>query len=311
MVSGGSHNLGKRARTSTTGNTPAWPSPGFMDWLRSGQSGQSDSDEAPRHLPKVHGLCRPGRIKIPPRSDADTSVKKEKSKIIQLLNDPQFSDLTVFAGEEKQAFHLHRSIVCLESGFFATACKSQFKEGLTREFHLPEINPDVFQKIATWMYDGGLGDEYYGNETIEVYQAADFLQVPTFREAILSGFARFCQKKAHNFHPKDKEDTFQFFLLLCDISHPSQIHQLSKCAESFVTYLQLGAGYMLQLLEEGKLNNRFLAAMLIAGQDLRSTTWCKICEDVECDCTRLESKLKLSRKELEVFEKRNTGEGWT
>lgn len=111
----------------------------------------------------------------------------------RLLQSGRFSDIIVKVGPEKTQYNLHRAVICVKSAFFDLACKEEFLEGTTRIINLPEIDTEVFNIIATWMYDGGytLPLPIKMNDAMipSIYAAADFLQVTTLKEEIMKQIA--------------------------------------------------------------------------------------------------------------------------
>ncbi|KAF3192233.1 hypothetical protein TWF225_000494 [Orbilia oligospora] len=89
---------------------------------------------------------------------SDFSNGTEKGSAINgsVITHRGFADITIFVGTKNTAFHLHRSVVRSSSEFFKTACKTDtFKEGITREIRLSEIDVATFERVIAWQYEQG------------------------------------------------------------------------------------------------------------------------------------------------------------
>ncbi|KAF3104975.1 hypothetical protein TWF102_002736 [Orbilia oligospora] len=98
----------------------------------------------------------PTTSKSPKMSDFSNGTEKRSAINGSVITHRGFADITVFVGAKNTAFHLHRPVVCSSSEFFKTACKTDtFKERITREIHLPEIDVATFERVIAWQYKQG------------------------------------------------------------------------------------------------------------------------------------------------------------
>ncbi|KAF3162257.1 hypothetical protein EYR41_004838 [Orbilia oligospora] len=118
-----------------------------------------------------------------------------RGSLLSLLANPRFSDVNVIVGEERMQYDLHRAIICLQSTFFEAACKEGFIEGNTREINLPDIEPDAFETIATWLYSGGFSfkGKLSKEKFCDLYAATDYLGIDSLKRAMMSTLAKSLQ----------------------------------------------------------------------------------------------------------------------
>ncbi|KAF3222040.1 MATH domain [Orbilia oligospora] len=128
-----------------------------------------------------------GAVGPAPDLDADADGDQPVA-LVRMYHDPQFSDIKVFAGEDKECFDLHRVILAARSKYFELAFKKHFEEGKTRETYLPDIKPKTFTIVALWMYGGGFKypDPFDKGLIQDVFIAADYLQILPLKNAIIS-----------------------------------------------------------------------------------------------------------------------------
>ncbi|KAF3189109.1 hypothetical protein TWF788_011230 [Orbilia oligospora] len=105
-----------------------------------------------------------------------------------MLNNPEYSDMTVYAGIQQTPFKLHRAVMCISSGFLKACCdSSSFKEGATKAVYLPDIEPEVFQKVVLWLYEEDYKYTWTNwNEDLKLIRAADLLKIEDLRANILN-----------------------------------------------------------------------------------------------------------------------------
>lgn len=116
-----------------------------------------------------------------------------------------FQDVTVFAGEEKKKFVVHRNIVCQTSDYFQAACNGKWKEAKEKVVNLPTIKSHVFGIYVCWLYTSKVDikddpDLMYDEsmtarqrswlqmDLLDAYAAGDYLQDRTLRNAVIDEF---------------------------------------------------------------------------------------------------------------------------
>ena len=85
----------------------------------------------------------------PPRREA--GVRRTLVDQAKLLESGKYSDLTITCSERK--WRVHRSIVCLRSSFFASACDTDFQEATTGKVDLPEDDPEIIDLVLNYPYN--------------------------------------------------------------------------------------------------------------------------------------------------------------
>ncbi|KAK6519037.1 hypothetical protein TWF281_003726 [Arthrobotrys megalospora] len=203
----------------------------------------------------------------------------EQCKLMRIFDDRDASDVTVTVGSKGTVFYLHRLVICLTSGFFKAALKpNTFKEGITNEIHLPEIKSEAFKVISRWMYDGGLALEpAYGAHVQNVYDAADYLQMPTLKEELLDHLLKFTRNKSLALLYSQRKDLFCFFIRFCNSCSTSDLGKLTKCAEFIILRLRPKPEELFQQIIDNSAGHLFTAAVIGAAQTLRLTSLCINC----------------------------------
>ncbi|KAF3129163.1 hypothetical protein TWF569_010601 [Orbilia oligospora] len=165
-----------------------------------------------------------------------SDTKEGKSTLARLLESALFTDIKVFSGPERQEFNLHRGILSVNSEFFKIACQpGRFKEGNSGEIELPEIKAEVFSLVVTWLYDGGFtfpGD--YPEIVIEVYRAAEFLQIPRLQTDVVQvvvNFSKAALPGTTETSEKNRYIFFGFFVRFCAVCRSSDLPLLIECAQ--------------------------------------------------------------------------------
>ncbi|KAF4541212.1 BTB/POZ domain containing protein [Lasiodiplodia theobromae] len=71
----------------------------------------------------------------------------------RLFNSPQYSDLKISSGDGT-VYHVHKSIVCTQSEFFANACNLEpgFKESQDGVIDLTHEDPRMVEVVLTFFY---------------------------------------------------------------------------------------------------------------------------------------------------------------
>ncbi|KAF3228381.1 hypothetical protein TWF106_007413 [Orbilia oligospora] len=208
--------------------------------------------------------------KPPKMSDSNTGTEKKSaidgSVLAHMFESRDFADVTVFVGAT--AFHLHRSVLCSSSGFFKTACKTDtFKEGITREIHLPEIDVATFERVIAWQYEQGYDIPWSsGHSDFLMFQAADYLQIQSLRQEVLKHLAKVCETKLCELRRDSEEfvmeELLDNFSKMCEIGHKSELELLSDIAKSIACHWDIDVEGLLDTLNDGTYGNIFLAVML-------------------------------------------------
>ncbi|KAL8751310.1 MAG: hypothetical protein Q9184_006112 [Pyrenodesmia sp. 2 TL-2023] len=61
--------------------------------------------------------------------------------------------VTVLVGPEKEAFHVHKTLLMSKSAFFRGAFECGFKEAINKTLTLDEDDPDCFSRYILWVYN--------------------------------------------------------------------------------------------------------------------------------------------------------------
>ncbi|KAF3903197.1 hypothetical protein ABW20_dc0101328 [Dactylellina cionopaga] len=171
-------------------------------------------------------LLRPEHIVLPIHPEDSFSIPQGSSD----------ADVTVFAGLEKEIFKMHRADLTTNSQYFKAALEGRFEESRTREIHLEEIEPEIFELVATWMDGSGykeLKHDNYNRKTIvNTYIAADYLQLFKMKTDILMAVASFWRREQdYSLDSRKERDPYQMLQNLCAHSQPSQWSDLRECAK--------------------------------------------------------------------------------
>ena len=62
----------------------------------------------------------------------------------------------IAVGPEKVLFNIHKGLLCRNSSYFRSALEGEFKESSEGKVHLPEDDPEVFQRFQLWLYTGSV-----------------------------------------------------------------------------------------------------------------------------------------------------------
>ncbi|RVD89368.1 uncharacterized protein DFL_000380 [Arthrobotrys flagrans] len=237
-------------------------------------SAELDSSPAPRrNLP----------VKSPIRWDTYSSKKlssnnpveepekpfADKPVLTHMFDNAEFSDVTVFAGSTKKPFELHRAVICLTSEFFKTAFKSgSFKEKTTGEFYLSEIEPDVFQKVVAWQYEQGYEYKWtLGKDDLALFQAADFLQIPSLRKRVLDKLATSCVTNLADPTKQWSEELLDNIVKLCDYCNQQDLEVLVRIMGGVLRHWNVSADLFFEGLKSGIYGHVFIAAVVGAQKN--------------------------------------------
>ena len=110
--------------------------------------------------------------------------------------------ITLYVGEEKKSFTVHRTHLLKASAFFRLALKKDWKEGQERKIDLPDDDPTMFANYLHFCYTGKLATNSHANEVITdcrvfedeitllsaLYVLGEKLQDSHFKNAVLDAF---------------------------------------------------------------------------------------------------------------------------
>ncbi|KAF3189119.1 kelch-like 24 [Orbilia oligospora] len=196
-----------------------------------------------------------------------------RKKLMQILYDRENSDVTVTVGPKNKEYYLHRVVICPSSAFFKTALKPErFKEGYTGKVNLPEMKPDTFDVIARYMYSAELTvTPAYGDNIIDIYEGAGFLQIPELQEAIFKTLTEFLSTHMKDLRKSQRKELLSFFIKFCDCCSKSDLGKLARCAEFLFVEFDMTPEDFLTEFETKEPGYLFMAAVMAAGQNLRHT----------------------------------------
>ncbi|EGX46049.1 hypothetical protein AOL_s00110g213 [Orbilia oligospora ATCC 24927] len=197
---------------------------------------------------------------------------KGKQALKFMLNNPEYSDMTVFAGVSQTSFNLHRAVMCIGSGFLKACCdSSSFQEGTTKAVYLAEIESEVFQKIVLWLYE----EEYEytwtnGNEDLKLIQAADLLKIEGFRADILYKFSLKLRYQVGTLGVQSKaaEELLRNFVKICHFCEETNIKALIYIMRKLLPYVKVTPKMVLAGLTDGSFGKIFMAALVGAQSEV-------------------------------------------
>ncbi|KAK6495152.1 hypothetical protein TWF481_003180 [Arthrobotrys musiformis] len=207
-----------------------------------------------------------------------------------MLDTGSFSDITVLVGHEREAFKLHRAVICSTSKFFEAACSPDysFKETLTNQIDLPEMDPKAFRWVIRWQYEQGYnidGPWDFGHSDLLSFRAADFLQIETLRVLILRMLAEasgdlVCSSADKDClvpRPgKDKLDALlSNFASICECGRQGDLELLVKIAKVILPHRKVSAVEILEGLKSGAYNEIFVAAV-VGAQSISPCSQCEV-----------------------------------
>ncbi|EGX46035.1 hypothetical protein AOL_s00110g199 [Orbilia oligospora ATCC 24927] len=204
---------------------------------------------------------------------SNTCSELAQKKLMQILHDRENSDVTVTVGPKDTQYYLHRVVICPSSAFFKMALKpKRFKEGYTGEVNLPEMKPDIFDVIARYMYSAELTvTPAYGDNIIDIYEGAGFLQIPDLQEAIFKNLTEFMSTHMEGLRKSQRKELLSFFIKFCDCCSKSDLGKLTRCAEFLFVEFDMTPEDFLTEFETNEASYLFMAAVMAAGQNLRHT----------------------------------------
>ncbi|EGX46050.1 hypothetical protein AOL_s00110g214 [Orbilia oligospora ATCC 24927] len=217
--------------------------------------------------------------------DASTQTPIEKPILMKVLEDPQFSDITVYIGPSKETFHLHREILSFTSNFFKDFCTAlrSSKTMIVAQIYLPHLDPTMFRTIINWQYSGNLTLDLTSTPCplTPLYRTIEFLKLPALRIKFFDTLITFCRTNFCNLTGGGRAIFIGKFNELCGVVKPSDLGKLIECMEVIVEHFVVLPDAFLEALEGGAVSNVFVAAFIGARRNLGHWRSCGKCFDIE------------------------------
>ncbi|KAF3116102.1 hypothetical protein TWF103_009332 [Orbilia oligospora] len=216
-------------------------------------------------------------VRRPTDPAIDDSIQKiqyeetKKSTQVQpvlkhMMETGDFADVTIFVGEEKMPFRLHRTIICHTSDYFKAAFElGHFKEGITKELELEFLYPKAFEKVVAWQYEQGYQMEWSnGANDHAVFQTADYLQIPILRQEVLKEFRVLCTRFLCKTSKEQVRATVDNFARICQMCVKSDFEFLDPIARAIGAHWNVTADEVLESVGSGAYGKNFVAVMMSA-----------------------------------------------
>lgn len=141
----------------------------------------------------------------PPRK-ASVPVSNRRQKEAKLAQTPTRNlyktIVTIHVGSERQAFQVHRELLCYSSPFFAAAFDKDhnFSESSSNSLAFPEIRAIDFEFLVQWLYSHSLAHEELDVpkpahfKLIRLYILADMLQIEALKNEVIDTIIILCEK---------------------------------------------------------------------------------------------------------------------
>ncbi|KAF3941983.1 hypothetical protein ABW19_dt0209802 [Dactylella cylindrospora] len=115
-------------------------------------------------------------VSTPEKYEVVSELTSPPSKVGQ---SPYPPDVKVIVGPNYQPFDLHIRVITPKSKYFHKVCDAQqmFPDRCDAPIHLPNINPNIFDLLISWMYDKTFPETIDFNDIVEIYEAVMFLQI--------------------------------------------------------------------------------------------------------------------------------------
>ncbi|KAK6498152.1 hypothetical protein TWF506_004391 [Arthrobotrys conoides] len=214
-------------------------------------------------------------------SDSTLQAPFEQSTLMKILENPQFSDITVYIGTSKTPFHLHREIISLTSNFFKDFCTAlrTSKTTVVAEIYLPHLDPKIFKTVVIWQYSDTLHFSPTSTPAplIPLYHTIEFLKVPTLRTKYFNILITSCRTDFCNLTETSREVFLRTFNDLCNQVKPSDLGSLIECMEVIVEHFVVLPDAFLEALQIGAVSNVFVAAFIGARENLGHWRSCARC----------------------------------
>ncbi|KAF3189112.1 hypothetical protein TWF106_007412 [Orbilia oligospora] len=214
------------------------------------------------------------RVTDPAIDDSLQRIKYEEPKkptqaqpvLKHMMDTGDFTDVTIFVGDIREPFRLHRAIICHTSDYFKAAFKpGHFKEGITKELDLEFLYPKAFEKVVAWQYEQGYQMEWSnGTNDHAVFQTVDYLQIPTLRREVLKKFGAMCARCLCKSSKEQVRKTVDNFARICQMAVKSDFELLDPIASAIGAHWDVTTDGVLESVYSGAYGNNFVAVMMSA-----------------------------------------------
>ncbi|KAF3213501.1 hypothetical protein TWF106_007416 [Orbilia oligospora] len=217
--------------------------------------------------------------------DASTQNPIEKPILMKVLENPQFSDITVYIGPSKESFHLHREILSFTSNFFKDFCTAlrSSKTMIVAQIYLPHLDPTIFKTIIIWQYSGNLTLNPTSTpcSLTPLYRTIEFLKIPALRTKFFETLITSCRTNFCSLTGGGRAIFLGKFNELCGVVKLSDLGKLIECMEVIVEHFVVLPDAFLEALEGGAVSNVFVAAFIGARRNLGHWRSCGKCFYIE------------------------------
>lgn len=93
--------------------------------------------------------------------------------------------ITIYVGEKRKEFIIHKKLACETSEFFQAAFSGKFEEGKSNTMHMPEDHPGAFELFVKWVYRDAIpvaDTRSHLNSLYYLYFLADKLCLSTLKD---------------------------------------------------------------------------------------------------------------------------------
>lgn len=163
------------------------------------------------------------------------------------------------------------------SDFFGRVLDSKWKEHKDEMVRLPEIHPQAFRVVLTWIYGGAFVILDHKEYLSEIYSAADYLQIPDFKDSFFKQLISAIKSPFNDFPQSAKRPCIHspiptpFILLgkLLAIAPEAEYSTLQEFASTLTTYFEIPWEGLHPLVtkEPETINAKVLFYMIAAGLD--------------------------------------------
>ncbi|EPS45487.1 hypothetical protein H072_497 [Dactylellina haptotyla CBS 200.50] len=194
-------------------------------------------------------------------------------------------DVKIFCGpkETETCFDLHLTTLTSQSEYFKAAFTLPFQESLSRTLHLDEIDADPFETIVQWLYCEEYtikAANYDQNAITATYAAANYLQIPALKSALLRELASFLSKQVdlvYNYRRKEPRP-FVLLQMLAEHAQVSEWIEMRECVRQTVKYGYLGPTELVELARNPQGASFLLAMAVECYNDLLNAFMCNKCQ---------------------------------
>ncbi|KAF3927915.1 hypothetical protein ABW20_dc0106917 [Dactylellina cionopaga] len=219
----------------------------------------------------------------------DRSFFQQCTTCENLLEDPCFSDITVYVGEKEKEYKLHRNILSVGSSYFKVVCKEgAFREGNERVVKIPDTDSDAFDIILKWLYSGeySLPEEKVDRDAFcLVLKAADYFGISALKEEMLQQAGD--RVKAEDAIPavsssedKDKHtinDPVELFYGIAQSSSLSEWPILREFVDKMIPTWSLEEGSLFDVANSKRDDSLASAVIIDRYQDILNENFCDRC----------------------------------